>query len=348
MKRGKQNIKRTIKKKIELRQGIAYLQPKKNKKMGTADDRVRTKTEITPRKKPISFATSTIKVKSALNVALSIEKNNIINAKKTLKFVIDPTYKIKDYGRYKKKRGVDYDVIFYIPTYNRFEKINRLLTQIYTQETKYSFKVILLDDGSTEEGYKTISKKYSGLTCLLNTINGGKANYWLNTNKILKEARKYKTHALIQIDDDFILCSNFLNILMDEFFKIKKKNNQYMAMRYHYGHRDKDFKFSLDFWDWEKRFQSLDGGSLFDTQFMELINYTIDSVNPDVFKNKHVDSRVWYFLNNSIKNLGVLVYTTKQSLALHDGNDESKMHSQSRYNNGIYTKNFIDDTGHNT
>jgi len=339
MKKRKTDIKKTIQKKIELKQE-QYRRHNTNVKM---IDRDAARLQGGVRKDKAQLKLSKAKM---MKVALMSDRDKLRNFG-TTNIVEDIAYPIKNFGKYVPNENVDCDVIIYIASINRFEKVHRLLTQLFTQETKYTFKVILMNDGSDGDDYQTLSESFPELIYLENEVSGGKAKYWQTTNTMWAEANKYKTHALIQIDDDFILCKNFLNIIMDKFFTIKNSNNSYMAIRYHYGHKDSKAVFPPEFWDHTERFQSLDGGCLFDTQFMKLIEYKIPPVDPNIFKGKHADSRVWYTLNKLVKELGILVYTTRKSLALHDGNDVSMMHSQSRYNNGIYTKYFIDNESGN-
>jgi hypothetical protein len=204
-----------------------------------------------------------------------------------------------------------------------------------------------MNDGSTDKRYDDLENIFPNIIYLKNEVNGGKVLYWKTVNVIFQELKKYTAHAIIQIDDDFILCNNFINRLMDVFFKAKEENNAYMGIKYHIGSFDKDKKFSEDYYDRTKIFQGFDGGSLFDVQFLRMFNYNIQEINPNIFKQKYQHSHIWTTLNDFVKNFGVMVYTVKESLAWHDGNEDSKMHPELRKKRKIYTKNFIDDTGNN-
>ena len=129
---------------------------------------------------------------------------------------------------------------------------------------------------------------------------------------------------------------------MNKFFELKIENNSYMGIRYHTGSFSADYSTNDDYFNIKKRFQSFDGGSLFDTQFLELINYSIIEEIPDTTYSYYT-SHVWGNLNKHIRNLGGLVYTTQESLAFHNDDGISKMHPEYGKNRVIYSKNFIDD-----
>jgi hypothetical protein len=244
-------------------------------------------------------------------------------------------YPINDYGKYVKTENVDYDTIVYISTYNRYEKLINILNQLYSQKTKYSFKVILMNDGSTDERYNNIENKFPDVLYLKNDVNGGLDFYWKTINTIFQEIRKYCAHAVIQIDDDFILCNEFINRSMNKFFQIKEENNSYMGIRYHLTSFKENQVFDEGRFDAIKRFQDFDGGSIFDSQFLQLFNYELV---PD-----ENNSHLWYLLNALVKKFGVLVYTMRESLAYHTGNDDSKLNPEIRKAKKLYTINFIKD-----
>lgn len=249
-------------------------------------------------------------------------------------------YTIKDYGKYIKPENVDFDAILYISSFNRYDKLLNILKQLDSQETRYSYKIIIMNDGSTDKRYKDFKNIFPENIYLNNKVNGGQKYYWRTTNEIFNELKKYKTHAVIQIDDDFILCEDFINIIMDKFFEIKKENNSYMGIRYHSGSFDNDEIITEEYFDLKKRFQSFDGGSLFDSEFLKLFAYELN-------KEKYQNIHMWATLNGYLRKFGVLVYTFRKSLAFHNGNEDSKMYPQYRDIRNIHTKNFIDDKSGN-
>ncbi len=102
------------------------------------------------------------------------------------------------------------DLSICIPMYNVEQYIYRLLLQIERQETSYTYEVILVDDGSTDET-GTIVKRFVE----------GKANYQLysQTNKGISAARnkaieKATGRYLTFIDSDDEMCVGFIEKLM--------------------------------------------------------------------------------------------------------------------------------------
>jgi len=252
----------------------------------------------------------------------------------------DITYEIKSYGKYLKPENVDFDVLIFISSFDRYEKLVGILTQLYSQKTDYLFKIIIMNDGSTDKRYSYLKNKFSEIIYLKNDFNGGRAFYWQTVNTIFKELKKYKSYAIIQIDDDFILTENFIDKLINKFFEIKQDNNAYMGIRYHIPSFNEDELINDEYFNPFKRFQGFDGGSMFDPEFLKLFNYEIKKINQNVFNLKFQHSHVWSSLNDFVRYFGVMIYSTRKSLAYHNGNEDSKMHPELRRTKKIYTKNF--------
>lgn len=350
MKKGKVSIKKKISKKIEQRRDKhIYIVKRKDVKSGDMSrkiDEIREKNRILNKKIEPSVAR---KITSKINDHL--KKNNLSrnevrsNTKKKSKKVVNEwkPYEVKDYGVYEKPDNVDYDVMLYVSSYNRYAKVKRILDQLYNQPTKYSFKVVLMNDGSTQTEYKKIPEIYPDIIYLENEMNYGRNLYWKTKNKIFNEIKKYTTHAVIQIDDDFLLSKSFIDKLMIIFFNLKKIDNSYMGVRYHIPSFDKDVPLDPEYFNEDKFFQAFDGGSMFDAQFLRLIDYRLGEVNPDIFKLEFQHSQVWSTLNDLVIKHGVKVFRTRVSFAYHDGNDDSKMHPVLRKLRNIHTKNFNDE-----
>jgi len=318
MKKKRNIVKKKIRKKIELRDNNDFLELSKgiNKKMDYSDER--TKARL--------FGLKIKQVKKELS-------------KKPKKEIRISDYKIKDHGIYIKKENVDYDIMIYIATYNRYDFLYQLLTQLFSQETKYTFKIVINDDGSDDSRYNKLIDEFPEVILIKNEYNLGREGYWLTTKKMWDVIKNYKCHAIVQIDDDFKLCDNFLNLLMNNFFEIKKENNSYMGIRYHIGllnnnNYDPDVYFNRKF-----RFQGVDGGTLFDSTFFELFNYEIDEIYHKNRKQK--GHNIWMYLNDKLVELGVQIHVMRKSLAYHEG-IESKMYPILEKRK-VKTMNFIEE-----
>lgn len=115
-------------------------------------------------------------------------------------------------SRPKKKEITDYPpVTILISAFNESSSIVTTIESIAKQDYKGSLKVIVIDDGSTDNTLNTVRKllfKYSWLTVLALYKNNGKANA---LNKGLKLVN---TDLVITVDADCYLYKNALNNLV--------------------------------------------------------------------------------------------------------------------------------------
>ena len=65
------------------------------------------------------------------------------------------------------------DLSIIIPVYNKYRLINRCLDSIFSQPTKYSYEVILVDDGSTDNSVELIKARTEGNIILYEQQNAG-------------------------------------------------------------------------------------------------------------------------------------------------------------------------------
>lgn len=255
----------------------------------------------------------------------NININNIIN--------FDSIF----YGNYNIKTFVNYDVVICIPSHERYKKIKRLISQFYEQESKYSFKIILLNDGSKNNWYNNLIEYFPDIIYLKNEVSNGKINHWYSYNQMWEQLKNIECHAVLQMDDDFILSDNFLDNIMDIFFREKQKNNQVVTIAPHtwsFNKVDKECVFGENV---------VDGIGLFDIEFIKALNYELRKVyNKSAGMGQ--SAGVWNQLINIIKNNNCLVYRTEYSLVWHDGNEDSKLHGDFRKKKSIYTQNYINKT----
>lgn len=324
----KNNIKSIVKKRIKISNDNSIKKPQQVKLISTPTIKIEnnklSKSESRLLKR---IGNHTIKKIHDVKKDIELKKDNV-----------DEKIKFLDYGKYDRKIIVDYDIIFCVSSYDRYDKIRGILEQIFTQKTKYSFKFILMNDGSTDDRYDDLKYLFPDIKYMKNNIAGGKINYWKTINKIWDESKKFKTYGIIQLDDDFILCDNFLDRLMDNFFTIKEKSNNYMIITFHLYNFDKNK--SIESWWFDEDEIFVDGGMLIDTQFLKKINYKLDNIEDRV--TNRTSSFTWVRLKERLIEFGMRVYRTKHSLVWHTGNDDSKLHPNVRKLKRVYTKNYID------
>lgn len=228
----------------------------------------------------------------------------------------------------------DYDVAICIPSFNRYEKLTRLIYQFLTQETKYRFKIIVLDDGSDDERYFSLSKDYN-VFYLKNPAPNGKAKHWVCYSQMWGMIRNDKCRFVLQLDDDFILCDNFLDTLIDTFIQKNFENPNIIGVAPHSWSFDaREFIGNEPWWD---NPQLIDGIGLFDISVIKDMNYTLNYVTPRV-AHTGVSVKVWsQFTNYAVVNKKHY-YRTEKSLVYHDGNLDPKLHPNFREIKQIHTK----------
>jgi GT2 family glycosyltransferase len=263
-----------------------------------------------------------------INDILANKNKDILRIERKLKeeeLRIRKMRKLKNQNDLKEK----VDVCIIISSYNRKEKLKRLIDQLNTQESKYTFKIILYNDGS--KGYR-IFKTIENLSYIEGTKNHGKFRYWKTITKLLQRAfNLYDFKYLIQMDDDFILDDNFIDKLVDKYKEIKKEDKKYIAIHYHIGQTIEEKQWGLDYW--------IDGGGFYDYKFLEKINFKIDEIQMHRWNHdKSLSSGVWHQISKKINDLGFKIYKPEISYASHDGNDDSKMNSELRKSFPIISK----------
>lgn len=197
---------------------------------------------------------------------------------------------------------VDYDVIIIIPTKDRYDNLCNILNMLQYQRTKYTFKIIVLNDCSNDDRYSHINEKYSNIKFISNNRNNGKKKYWVTINKLLNESKSYKFRYLIQIDDDFGICNNFIDRVIKEYLSAKSVNDNVISVHYN-GNTDSR-------WGCKKNW--VDGGGLYDYNFLYSINFKIDKVYESRWKtNKRISSGVWEQISKKINKMGLKIHKVK-------------------------------------
>lgn len=228
----KGSIKRTIKAKIEfVQKNERSKTPVLKQKVDAPSVKVNNiKKEIIAKNMSQEYRNTEIKKHSKQDKAFAAGNPNFgtninpdIKNQPPSKKGIDIPVILRDYGKYVKEENVDYDVVICVTSFERYVKVRRILKQLHSQPTKYTFKFCLMNDASTDKRYDTLVEEFPNIVYLKNEVNGGKKEYWKTVNKLWAEGSKYNCHGFLQIDDDFILCNNFLDTLMDEFFKKSTK-----------------------------------------------------------------------------------------------------------------------------
>lgn len=301
---------------------------------------IKKKIEIVNNKPKLIKENLNSNMRKKTNVILPVKKSNVVvekldKKKERLLRRAGPSYNAFKIGdnfleNYIKKSNNDYDIIICIGSFNRYEKVKRLIDQIYKQSTKYKFKIILCNDGSTDVKYNLLSGIFPNIDYIFNEKNKGKDGYYDTITSLFKKASQYNSYTICQIDDDYIICDNFIDILMDLFFELKEKNNKYVSIYYH--KTSKEINEDVDTY-------RVDGGVMFDYFFIKCLNFQI--IKPNI-RQKSISSGVWRYISDQISGNKLLSHRTNYSLVKHDGNEDSKMHSIHRKEAPIYSHDFKD------
>jgi hypothetical protein len=214
-----------------------------------------------------------------------------------------------------------YDALIIIPTYNRYGWLTNILEKLFTDLSNYTFKVIVYNDCSSDIKYSILPKKYPHIHYIKSSTNGGKHGYWKSINTIFNAARNYNFKYMIQIDDDFDLCDNFINTVITLHEKAKQTDAKIVACGYT-RNTDIDRRWGLNHW--------VDGGFICDVRLLDKIKYTIDKI-----PKGNASSGVWKQLSHKIINNGYHVGILPDILITHLGHTESKMHKIHRIKNPI-------------
>jgi glycosyltransferase involved in cell wall biosynthesis len=219
------------------------------------------------------------------------------------------------------------DVLIIIPTYNRYGWVMDILRKLYTDSSNYSFEVIVHDDASTDVRYPKIPEEFPQIKYIRASENGGKHGYWKSINRIFNEARNYEFDYMVQIDDDFELCDNFINVLVDLHKDVKSKDPKVVACGYT-RNTNVDRRWGLSHW--------IDGGWICDRTLLWRIRYTIDKTHKG-----SGGSGVWKQLSQKIIKNGFHVGILPHILITHLGHTESRMHEKHRIKTPIFIKRTI-------
>jgi glycosyltransferase involved in cell wall biosynthesis len=321
MKRQKISRKRLIEKKIELRnQKLLFLDKRGNKAMDDLD-------EIRNRKR------ADVYLQDKQNTYIDVSRLN--NSERT---ALRAENGASGFRIYEKKAFVDYDVVICIPSHNRYEKVRRLIQQFHEQPTKYTIKIILLNDGSTDTRYGSLINEFSNLTYIENKTPNGKVLHWYCYNQMWEFLKNITCHVVLQMDDDFILSKGFLDAVVDMFFSKKAENGRIMAIAPHLW----SFKKITEHEQWWQRKDFVDGIALIDDAVIKHMEYKMKPVDAVAVSKPGTPVRAWNQINDAIKEMSCWIFRTQYSMVYHDGNDDSQLHADSRRGGGVYTQKYIE------
>lgn len=225
--------------------------------------------------------------------------------------------------KFENRKLAYYDFIIGISTYNRFDHIVNLIAQIENQFklTTYSYKIIVMNDHSSDSRYDTHFLNNKQYVYLKNHVNFKKENYWQTINKLFSSVKTFDYKYFIQLDDDYKLCDNFFDTIIEEF-----KNSSPKTVAISLGLVAEEIKSGRGRWGY-KNF--LDGGGAYKKAALELLNYNILPIPKTRFRVNHkISSGVWTQVTKRLNKYSTdAIKNPRYALVHHQLFNDSKMNS---------------------
>lgn len=228
------------------------------------------------------------------------------------------------------------DLVITITSYDRYDLLKNLIDQILTQKTKYNYKIIVIDDGSKDNRYNEFINYNDNLIFTQNETNGGKINYYDTINKIWSIAKNFNSKYILQSDDDFYLCDNFIDTLILEFETMKTTENNLVGLCPHLYSFSKKSDYELNWFSTN----TIDGIGLFEFKILKAMDFKLQKPKNDVSKIG-ASVGIWQQITNAISSNGWISKRSKNSLVYHNNTLGSKLHTELRKSKMIFTQRFI-------
>lgn len=227
------------------------------------------------------------------------------------------------------------DILFCITSYNRYDNVEKLIKDLLIQNTKYTYQILLINDGSNDNRYDDFINYSEKLTYIYNEKNGGKNDYYKTVNKLWSLIPNYDFKYIIQSDDDFIICDNFINRLTDYFLNERIANDKILALS---PHLYSFSKYSDKELSWDDT-NGVDGIAIITHDVIKNLNYEL--ISPGEVNKPGRSVGTWQQISKSIKQLGGITKRTNYSLVYHNNTGGSVLHGDFRKIKMIFTQKFI-------
>jgi hypothetical protein len=232
------------------------------------------------------------------------------------------------------------DIIITINTYNRFDSLIKLLNQLLTQNNSHKINIVVCDDSSDDIRYvETNFFKENNIKLIKTDVNNGKMGYWKTINLLMLNVKNFNFDFLIQLDDDFEICDNFIDLCVDFFKSQLKLNNTICAMSLHLnGVTDGTSN------RWGCGNSWVDGGAIYTKKIIETLNYEVMPINKNRWQyDKKLSSGVWQQISCRINRYNLSIIKPNYSFLKHNNNNISKMNHNESEKRLVTTYNFIGD-----
>jgi hypothetical protein len=214
------------------------------------------------------------------------------------------------------------DYVYLITTYNRYDSLKNLLTNIL--KLNHTKKIIVVDDCSTDDRYQNIINFHEDVLYYKTEQNNGKVNYWKTVNLLYQKAKEVNFKYGITLPDDVELIENF-ELILEKYKgeKIIRLFTQISAGKNNWGY---------EHW--------VDCAFISDYSFFNKLNFTIDEI---IIKDDYkISSGVGKQITVRLNNLNYKVLDIG-SIVNHLGNNDSQMHPKLRLEEPLTGKEFSGD-----
>jgi glycosyltransferase involved in cell wall biosynthesis len=231
-------------------------------------------------------------------------------------------------------------IIVLISSYNRYNNLLTLITQLQKQPTIHNIRIIVSNDCSTDKRYKTIKNSLSNIEIINTEENNGKRGYWKTINNLFNPLKETEFDYIIQLDDDFTLCNSFIDTTITLMANTINNNNNIGVMSLHLCSKE---EIKGNRWGLGNRW--VDGGAIYTNIAMNAIEFNIMEIRPSRWiSNPTKSSGVWQQVSNRLANKNIICIKPSHSLVKHTDSDISVMNSDIRVKSPINTYNFLNES----
>jgi len=219
-----------------------------------------------------------------------------------------------------------FDIVFLIPTYNRYNMLVSIIKEIETQCVNKKYKIIIFDDNSTDIHYSNLTNNHQNLKYYKSETNNGKVNFYKNIDYLFNEVLQIESKTYIFLADDLQLSKHFVthieNLMLIEGVEI---------INYHINQSELYTNWGYGSW--------VDGAFAMSNNIVK----TLKNFKFKPNKSKQGGSRIWTSFTSELSKEKCKVYFTNIPLVKHLGHTTSVMHTEHRKTTPLHTNGFIDD-----
>jgi glycosyltransferase involved in cell wall biosynthesis len=221
------------------------------------------------------------------------------------------------------------DILFLIPTYNRYDSLKVVINRIVEQVGSLNYKIIVIDDYSNDPRYSSLSDDYKNLVYLRNIKNNGRDFYYLTVNELFKQSLIYRSEKYVFLADDSLPSKNFISYI-DRYLQLGAKVVNTAI------HKKETYKnWNLDNW--------VDGGFVITDDIFSKINYPFETNEIRTnFTKESYGTGVFKAFSERLLKFKIKVHFPKYSLLDHLGHTDSVMHTEIRKKEQIHSYMFVD------